>query len=181
MLSTLHCNEAAGAASRLLDMGVAPFLIASTLVGVVAQRLVRKLCPVCRREVVPDVDTLSLFRQMGATIPPVLRLHEPVGCMQCERLGTKGRIAVHEVMVVNSRIQRLTMQQATTEEIRQAALESGMVPMITDGLEKVSMGLTSLDDVMRKIGAPRYTVDPAASARKRARIQGVREESTAAG
>ena len=154
VLSTLHCNEAAGAASRLLDMGVAPFLIASTLVGVVAQRLVRKLCPVCRREVVPDVDTLSLFRQMGATIPPVLRLHEPVGCQQCEKIGTKGRIAVHELMVVNSKIQRLTMQQSTTEEIRKAALEAGMVPMITDGLEKVSQGLTSLDDVMRKIGTP---------------------------
>jgi type IV pilus assembly protein PilB len=154
VLSTLHCNEAAGAASRLLDMGVAPFLIASTLIGVVAQRLVRKLCPTCRREVVPDVDSLALFRQMGATIPPVLRLHEPVGCPQCHQAGTKGRIAVHELMVVNSEVQRLTMQQATTEEIRKAALKAGMIPMITDGLEKVSQGLTSLDDVIRKIGMP---------------------------
>lgn len=152
VLSTLHCNGAAGAASRLLDMGVEPFLIASTLIGVVAQRLVQRLCPLCRREVVPDVDTISLFRQMGATIPPVLRLHEPVGCAQCDKIGSKGRAAVHEVMVVNSRIQRLIMQQATSEDVRKAALEAGMVPMITDGLEKVSMGLTSLDDVMRKIG-----------------------------
>lgn len=154
VLSTLHCNEAAGAASRLLDMGVAPFLIASTLVGVVAQRLVPKLCPHCRREVVPDTDTIALFRQLGATIPPVLRLHEPVGCVHCERQGTKGRVACHEIMLVNSRIQRLTMEQAPTKEIRKAALESGMIPMITDGLDKVTMGLMSLDDVQRKVGLP---------------------------
>ena len=154
VLSTLHCNEAAGASSRLLDMGVAPFLIASTLVGVVAQRLVPKLCPLCRREVVPDTDTIALFRQLGATIPPVLRLHEPVGCPQCERQGTKGRVACHEIMLVNSRIQRLTMEQAPTKEIRKAALESGMIPMITDGVDKVAMGLTSLDDVQRKVGLP---------------------------
>ena len=154
VLSTLHCNEAAGAASRLLDMGVQPFLIASTLIGVVAQRLVRRLCPHCRRETVPDAETLAMFRDIKVPIPPVMRLYEPVGCAQCGKTGTKGRLAVHEVMVVNNRIQRLTMDRAETSVLRREALDGGMIPMIRDGLEKVSQGLTCVDDVIRKVGLP---------------------------
>ncbi len=152
VLSTLHCNEAAGAASRLLDMGVQPFLIASTLIGAVAQRLVRRLCPHCRQETTPDAGTLALFRHTGLQAPPDLRVFEPVGCVQCGKVGMKGRLAVHEVMTVNSRIQRLMMERAETGAIRQAALEGGMVPMLGDGLEKASQGLTTLDDVQRKVG-----------------------------
>ena len=154
VLSTLHCNEAAGAASRLLDMGVQPFLIASTLIGVVAQRLVRRLCPHCRRETVPDTESLDLFRGMGVPIPPVMRLYEPGGCLQCGKTGTKGRLAVHEVMVVNSRIQRLIMDRSETSVLHKEAMASGMNPMIYDGLEKVSQGLTCMDDVIRKVGLP---------------------------
>ena len=152
VLSTLHCNEAAGAASRLLDMGVPPFLIASTLVGVVSQRLVRKLCPLCRREVLPDADTLTQFRQMGIEPPESARLYEAVGCLQCDNVGSKGRIAVHEVMTSSNAIQRMILKQADTYTLREAALEAGMVPMIIDGLEKAGQGLAPVADVLHKIG-----------------------------
>ena len=152
VLSTLHCNEAAGAVSRLLDMGVAPFLIASTVAGVVAQRLVRRLCPHCRREAFPDADTTAIYRSLGGDPKPGETLWEAPGCPKCEGKGTRGRVAVHEVLTTNTRINRLTMESAETHIIRDAAIENGMVPMIGDGLEKLRSGLTLLDDVQRKIG-----------------------------
>ena len=152
VLSTLHCNEAAGAVSRLLDMGVAPFLIASTVAGVVAQRLVRRLCPHCRREAVPDADTLAMYRALGGDAAPGMTLWEGPGCPKCDGKGTRGRVAVHEVLVTNTRINRLTMESAETHILRDAAIENGMIPMIGDGLEKLRSGLTILDDVQRKIG-----------------------------
>ena len=152
VLSTLHCNEAAGAVSRLLDMGVAPFLIASTVAGVVAQRLVRRLCPHCRRETFPDPDTLGLYRALGGGVEPGMNLWEAPGCPKCDGKGTQGRVAVHEVLTTNTRINRLTMESAETHIIREAAIENGMIPMIGDGLDKLRSGLTLLDDVQRKIG-----------------------------
>ncbi len=152
VLSTLHCNEAAGAVSRLLDMGVAPFLIASTVAGVVAQRLVRRLCPHCRVEAVPNADTLAMYRALGGEVTPGMTLWEGPGCPKCDGKGTRGRVAVHEVLVTNTRINRLTMESAETHILRDAAIENGMIPMIGDGLEKLRSGLTILDDVQRKIG-----------------------------
>lgn len=152
VLSTLHCNEAAGAVSRLLDMGVAPFLIASTVAGVVAQRLVRRLCPHCRIEAVPDPDTLAMYHALGGEVSPGMTLWEGPGCPKCDGKGTRGRVAVHEVLVTNTRFNRLTMEAAETHILRDAAIANGMIPMIGDGLEKLRAGLTTLDDVQRKIG-----------------------------
>ena len=152
VLSTLHCNEAAGAVSRLIDMGVAPFLIASTVIGVVAQRLVRRLCPHCREEYFPDDDTLAMYRAMGGGNVPGMVLFQANGCSKCDGQGTQGRMAVHEVLVANTHIHRLTMESADTNVIREAAIMNGMIPMIGDGLDKVRQGLTPLDDVQRKIG-----------------------------
>lgn len=152
VLSTLHCNEAAGAVSRLIDMGVAPFLIASTVVGIVAQRLVRRLCPNCKRAYFPDEDTLAMYHALGGVTTPGMMLWETPGCAKCDNNGTRGRVAVHEVLVANTHIHRLTMEAAETHVIREAAILNGMIPMIGDGLEKVCQGLTPLDDVQRKIG-----------------------------
>ena len=152
VLSTLHCNEAAGAVSRLIDMGVAPFLIASTVIGVVAQRLVRRLCPHCKEEYFPDGDTLAMYRAMGGGNVPGMVLFQANGCSKCDGQGTQGRMAVHEVLVANTHIHRLTMESAETNVIREAAIMNGMIPMIGDGLDKVRQGLTPLDDVQRKIG-----------------------------
>ena len=152
VLSTLHCNEAAGAASRLLDMGVAPFLIASALIGVVAQRLVPRLCPHCRRPYTPDADERVLLKNLDTAAGEAQTFYEAAGCQECDGRGLKGRGGVHELMLVNNRIRRLIMTQAETEQIRQAALEAGMVPMIHDGLEKAAQGLTTLEGVQRKVG-----------------------------
>ncbi|MBV9851122.1 MAG: Flp pilus assembly complex ATPase component TadA [Armatimonadetes bacterium] len=152
VLSTLHCNEAAGAASRLLDMGVAPFLIASALIGAVAQRLVPRLCPHCRRPYAPDADERAMLNALDDAAVGAHTFYEPAGCPQCDNQGIRGRAAVHEIMPVNNRVRRLIMAQAETEQIRQAALEAGMVPMFRDGLEKAAQGVTTLEGVQRKVG-----------------------------
>jgi len=152
VLSTLHCNEAAGAVSRLIDMGVAPFLIASTVIGVVAQRLVRRFCLHCREEFLPDDDMLAMYRALGGEVVPGMSLFKAPGCGKCDGHGTQGRLAVHEVLVANTHIHRLTMESAETNVIREAALKNGMIPMIGDGLDKVRHGLTPLEDIQRKIG-----------------------------
>ncbi len=146
VLSTLHCNEAAGAVSRLMDLGVAPYLIASSLAGVVAQRLVPRLCLHCRRAYTPPPDELAVF-----AAPPE-RLYAPVGCGQCHEIGLKGRIAIHEVMVCDDDIQERIMAHEDTRLIRSAALSAGMTLMVSDGLEKVSQGLVQLEDVLWRTG-----------------------------
>ena len=152
VLSTLHCNEAAGAASRLLDMGVAPFLIASALIGAVAQRLVPRLCTHCRRSYALDADEQAMLHSMDASVDTTRPYFAPVGCPQCDGKGLRGRVAVQELMLVDNRVRRLIMTQAETKQIREAALAAGMLPMIHDGLEKAAGGHTTLEGVMRKVG-----------------------------
>ena len=146
VLSTLHCNEAAGAVSRLMDLGVAPFLIASSLAGVVAQRLVPRLCLHCRRSYTPPPDEQAVFA------PPPERLYAPVGCGQCHEIGVKGRIAIHEILVCDDDIQARIVEGEDTRSIRKAALSAGMTLMTSDGLEKVSQGLVQLEDVLWRTG-----------------------------
>ncbi len=158
VLSTLHCNEAAGAPTRLLDMGVPAFLIASALIGVAAQRLVRKLCPHCAVAYEPDDARRTLLQALnGGYAYPAETLYKPGGCPKCDELGTRGRLAVHEILTVDDRIQALTMAAADTKTIREAALEQGMIPMVQDGLEKATLGLTTIDDVQKKVGAGTVT------------------------
>ncbi|MBC8101528.1 MAG: Flp pilus assembly complex ATPase component TadA [Cytophagales bacterium] len=155
VLSTLHCNEAAGAPTRLIDMGVPPFLIASSLIGVVAQRLVKKLCPACRREV-PNPDRgrgLLMEAITGRPFPVGASLWEPVGCPECAMTGTRGRIAIHELLSMDDRIQSLIMKQEETRSLREAARENGMISMAEDGVEKAIRGLTTLEEVEKKVGA----------------------------
>ena len=146
VLSTLHCNEAAGAVSRLQDLGVAPYLIASCLAGVVAQRLVPRLCLHCRRAYTPPPEEQALFAS------PLNRLYAPVGCGQCHEIGLKGRIAIHEVLVCDDEMQAKINSNADTLTLRQAALERGMTLMTSDGMEKVGQGLVHLDDVLWRTG-----------------------------
>ena len=146
VLSTLHCNEAAGAVSRLMDLGVASYLIASSLAGVVAQRLVPRLCLHCRRAYTPPPEEQAVF-----PTPPG-RLYTPAGCGQCHEIGLKGRIAIHEIMVCDDDIQEKIMAREDTRAIRSAALTAGMTLMVSDGLEKVSQGLVQLEDVLWRTG-----------------------------
>ena len=143
ILSTLHTNSAAAAVTRLLDMGVEPFLITSTLNAVLAQRLVRRLCPHCRESFTP---THEMFEALGVDPGGPERLWRPVGCAQCGHSGFRGRIAVLELLVVNAETQRLILARGEARDIQAAA---GMRTMLEDGLEKARAGLTTLDEVLR--------------------------------
>ncbi|MEP6966953.1 MAG: ATPase, T2SS/T4P/T4SS family [Pseudomonadota bacterium] len=145
ILSTLHTNSAAAAVTRLLDMGVEPFLITSTLNAVLAQRLVRRLCPHCRE---PFAPTPEMLEALGVDGPAegLERLYRPVGCAACGQSGFRGRIAVLELLVVDEETERLVLARAESREIQAAA---GLRTMLQDGLDKARAGLTTLDEVLR--------------------------------
>ena len=153
VFSTLHTNDAAGAITRLSDMGIEPFLTASSLVGVVAQRLARVLCPNCkepyeitRDELLSNVPDFPL--EDGEE---KLTLYRPKGCFRCSNTGFKGRIGIYELLTMNEEIRRLVLQRASTAEINKAAVSMGMVTLRQDGLHKVKQGITSIEEIMRVI------------------------------
>jgi len=145
ILSTLHTNSAAAAVTRLLDMGVEPFLITSTLNAVLAQRLVRRLCPHCREPFAPTREMLAaLDADEGLT--HIDLLYRPVGCEACAGSGFSGRIAVLELLVVDAETERLVLARAEARDIQAAA---GLTTMLEDGLAKAKAGLTTLEEVLR--------------------------------
>lgn len=149
VLSTLHTNDAAGAVTRLVEMGVEPFLVSSAVDCVLAQRLARKLCPDCKESYEPPRQMLLDAGYSEDDLPEVL--HRPVGCRKCGSTGYRGRTGLHEVMLMTEEISDLTVREATAEEIRLTAMEQGMLTLKRDGLEKVRLGWTSLDEVMRVV------------------------------
>ena len=159
VLSTLHCNEAAGAPTRLVDMGVAPFLIASALSGAVAQRLLRRICPACKTQMMPESGKAAVWAQMASR--PFDRksdtLYKGNGCPECNGTGVRGRVAVHEVLTVSDAMQAEIMAQSQTGRLRELALLGGMVPLLHDGLQKAGFGLTTMDEVQRKLFAEGMT------------------------
>jgi type II secretion system protein E len=150
VFSTLHTNDAAGAVSRLIDMGIEPFLVASSIEGLVAQRLVRRLCPSCR---VPwKIDEAFL----AAEEFPLERLKEgtiyeanPEGCEECRGTGFKGRTGIYEIIVINDEIRPLIVQRQSSNIIKQAALRNGMRTLRDDGWTKVLAGITTFEEVIR--------------------------------
>ncbi len=148
VLSTLHTNDAPGAISRLTEMGVAPFLIASAIDCVQAQRLARRLCKECKEPFEPDKD---LRRDIGLDPDEQITIYRPNGCEKCNNTGYKGRVGIYEVMLISERIQKLTVERATSEQIKQVAVEEGMHTLRDDGLEKMRLGLTSYEEVLRVI------------------------------
>ncbi len=145
ILSTLHTNSAASAVTRLLDMGVEPFLITSTLNAVLAQRLVRRLCPACRRPHVPEPALLAGF----AAASPGDTHWAPGGCNACEGSGFKGRVALTELLTVDAAVSRLVLERASADAIERAALAAGMRSLLDDGYAKAVAGATTLDEVLR--------------------------------
>lgn len=148
VLSTLHCNDAPSAVTRLIDQDVEPFLVGSAINGVVAQRLVRVLCPDCKAAYEPDERTLSLF---GLTPDSRVTLYNAVGCPNCDNSGYKGRMSINEIMVMSDELRRLTMVKAPASELRRIAVAEGMRTMAQDGLEKALAGLTTIEEVQRKV------------------------------
>ena len=150
VFSTLHCNDAAGAFPRLTDMGVEPFLIASSLSAVVAQRLVRTICPACRELYEPGPDESALLAANGIDTDG-LRLARGRGCKTCAGTGYKGRTLVSEVLPVSREIRRMAVQKESADVIRARAVSEGMSTMRQDAFRKVLEGVTTLDEVCRKV------------------------------
>jgi type IV pilus assembly protein PilB len=150
VLSTLHTDDAPSSVTRLMDMGIEPYVIASALVGVVAQRLVRRLCPACRRPFTPGADTLRALDMTEAEAARFV-FYRAVGCEDCQHTGYRGRIAIYEVMRVTDRIRRLIAQRAGEEAVREAALAAGMVNLGEDGLAKVKAGVTTPEELLRVV------------------------------
>jgi type IV pilus assembly protein PilB len=146
VLSTLHTNDAPSAITRLTEMGIEPFLTASAVCTVVAQRLVRQLCTHCKRHTTLSVSSLE---RAGFSVAFDLDAYEPVGCARCGNSGYKGRTGLYEVMAISDEIRDLTVERAAAEEIRKMAVAQGMRPLRADGFEKVKNGITSIAEVAR--------------------------------
>jgi type IV pilus assembly protein PilB len=151
VLSTLHTNDAPAAVTRLVEMGIEPFLVGSALDAVVAQRLARRLCDRCKQAFEPTEAQLLAWGFPTPPGRPRPTLHRAVGCVSCSRTGYRGRIAVHEVMRVSEEIERHAVARSSSSEIARTAREQGMVPLRADGWSKVLLGLTSVDEVLRVV------------------------------
>lgn len=146
VLSTLHTNSAAESISRLIDMGVEPFLLSPSLVGVIAQRLVRRICRDCAERVTPSAYEEQLFKDYGIQVAEVMH---GKGCPSCNHTGYRGRLAIHEVLVITERIRKHILLESGTMGIREIGEEQGDKTLLEDGLEKVVAGLTTIEEILR--------------------------------
>jgi type IV pilus assembly protein PilB len=150
VLSTLHTNDAPGAIARLLDMGVEPFLISSSVCGVLAQRLVRQICPKCKVAYQPPMDAV---RRLGLSTENTqgVKFYRGKGCDYCKGTGYKGRTGIYELMVVNDDVRDLALQRASSHRIREAAIANNMITLKSDATEKVLLGVTTLEETLRVV------------------------------
>ncbi|MFH1740868.1 MAG: GspE/PulE family protein [bacterium] len=148
VFTTLHTNDAPGAITRLIDMGVEPYLVSSSVIGVVAQRLMRCVCPNCKEPYQPERDVLV---GLGLEAPEYsdIQYYRGRGCEDCKFLGYKGRTAIYEIMIMDEGIRDLTVQRVSTSVLKEAALRGGLKTLRMAALEKVRQGITTLDDLMR--------------------------------
>ena len=162
VFSTLHTNDAPGAITRLIDMGVEPFLTSSSVIGVLAQRLVRKICPDCKEKYAPTKEALKdiglnqeekIDGSTTLTINPErsrrIDFYQGKGCAKCMNTGYKGRISIYELMLPDDKIRNAIIAKAPTDEIRKLACSSGMITLMKDGIEKIKAGITTVEEVLR--------------------------------
>lgn len=153
VLSTIHTNDAPSSLSRLMELGVPSYLIEATLLGVLAQRLVRTLCPHCKKETpVDEVLWRNLVRPIKLPVPD--KIFAPEGCDECRGTGFLGRVGIYEMMMINPETRGLITDTLDLRALQKAALTSGMVPLRVAGARKVSAGLTTLSEVMRVVPPP---------------------------
>ncbi len=157
LLSTFHANDASTAIPRLVDMGIEPFLLASTLEIVIAQRLVRKICSACRYSV-PASQALSALKTGEAVVARYFHANDTVyagkGCNVCNGTGFTGRVALFEFIEITPEMQELILHSPSTQQIEQLARKQGSVSMFNDGIEKVKRGITTLGEVVRVVPVP---------------------------
>jgi type IV pilus assembly protein PilB len=151
VLSTLHTNTAAGAIPRFLDMGVEEFLLASTVNVIIAQRLVRKVCNTCITKYSPKQDLLKRLSKEFDVDFKNQKFYKGKGCEECGNKGYSGRIGIYEVLSVTDSVRDLISQKATSDEIQRKAIAEGMITMLQDGLDKVSSGSTTIEEVLRVV------------------------------
>ncbi|RIX54041.1 type II secretion system protein GspE [Paenibacillus nanensis] len=147
VLSTLHTNDSVSTITRFRDMGIEPYLIASSLLGIVAQRLVRRVCPDCK-QAHPVTEQERFF--LRGRLPELDKLYRGQGCGSCNSTGYRGRVAIHEVLLVDDEIRELITNGASVMQLRDAASRQGMIQLLDDGLEKVARGVTTLQEVLRE-------------------------------
>ncbi|MBT6120659.1 Flp pilus assembly complex ATPase component TadA [bacterium] len=155
VFSTLHTRDAAGTITRLINMGVQPFLITSSVVGIIGQRLVRTICPNCKKTTDASIYTgykkTQLVKSLEEMVEGKLKLHIGEGCKFCDETGYKGRTGIFEVMGLNEEVRALILQKSSTEIIQKAASKAGMTTMKHDGLQKILSGITTVDEIARVI------------------------------
>jgi type IV pilus assembly protein PilB len=149
VLSTLHTNDAPSAVTRLVDIGMPPYLIASAILGIVGQRLVRTICPDCKEEYVPDPELLSRLSLSKKELP--FKFYRGAGCPKCGHLGYRGRTVIEEVMVMGHKMRELIQASSSIDMIRDAAMATGMTNLGVSGLGKIEMGITTLDEVLKAV------------------------------
>ncbi len=167
VLSTIHSNSATATIPRLIEMGVKPSFIAPAVNAIIGQRLVRKLCD-CKEEYVPAKESIESLKKMLSIISPkskieipkeITKLYRPKGCPKCNNLGYKGRVGIFEVLTINTEMEKLVMDLAGESDLTVAALESGMITMLQDGILKAIEGITSIDEVKSVTGEGDFLLD----------------------
>jgi type II secretory ATPase GspE/PulE/Tfp pilus assembly ATPase PilB-like protein len=148
VLSTLHTNDAAGAIARLIDMGIEPFMLASSLLLTQAQRLYRRLCPVCKKEIDIPLDTLKKNRIDPTTLADS-QFYQKTGCPKCNGIGYKGRGGIMEILLVDDLIRKTVLNNTEADAIAKIAIQNGMRTLREAGLDRVREGLTTIEEVMR--------------------------------
>lgn len=152
VLSTLHTNDAPSSVIRLIDIGIKPFLISSSVIGVIAQRLVRKICPKCKKEmkITPGIEKILDEYKINSN---EITLYKGEGCPYCKDSGYKGRVAIFELMVITENIRVMITKNVTTGKLRETAIKEGMCPLRNDGIKKVCEGITTIDEILRVASA----------------------------
>ena len=157
MLTSIHASDAAGVLTRLIDLGVEPFLIASSVIGIVAQRMVRRVCPDCSHLIeAPVVEKMAYEKEIGEAKAEFLY---GTGCASCAYTGYLGRTGIFEILAVTDRVRALVTNRANSSEIREQALAEGMKSMMNDGMRKVQMGITTPSEVLRSAYSPDLRLD----------------------
>jgi type IV pilus assembly protein PilB len=149
VFSTLHTNDAPSTITRLRDMGVPPFLITATVEAILAQRLVRRICTVCKEEIVPTADLLADLEMTSDQLAG-RKLFRGKGCDKCNRTGYKGRLGIYELMLMNDEMRDMIIRNCSTEELRNVARKFGMITLRDAGMESVFAGLTTAEEVIRE-------------------------------
>ncbi|MFC1540523.1 GspE/PulE family protein [Candidatus Margulisiibacteriota bacterium] len=145
VLSTLHTNDSASAVTRLVDMGVEPFLISSSIIGIIAQRLVRVICPACKKAIQPSAQVIKAFPSLKKDA----KFYFGEGCSACKGIGYKGRTVIGELLIINEKIKELVIAKASASVIKRASEEAGMMNMRQNGLDKALAGITTIDEVLQ--------------------------------